>query len=68
MLIRERLSWLKISLKQDINASFSHFMPFSHLLVPGTFMWRMRNVALGSVLGAAVCFPLGKETEFVCLL
>ncbi|KAK4753231.1 hypothetical protein SAY87_022029 [Trapa incisa] len=29
------------------------------LILPGSFMWRMRNVALGSVLGAAVCFPLG---------
>ncbi|XP_031372198.1 uncharacterized protein LOC116187561 isoform X2 [Punica granatum] len=29
------------------------------LLLPGSFMWRVRNVALGSALGAAVCFPLG---------
>ncbi|XP_065875448.1 uncharacterized protein [Euphorbia lathyris] len=29
------------------------------LILPGSLRWRMRNVLLGSVLGAAVCFPLG---------
>ncbi|KAK1302416.1 hypothetical protein QJS10_CPB12g00158 [Acorus calamus] len=29
------------------------------LILPGSLMWHARNVALGSVLGAAVCFPLG---------
>ncbi|WCJ36090.1 Mitochondrial import inner membrane translocase subunit Tim17/Tim22/Tim23 family protein [Euphorbia peplus] len=29
------------------------------LILPGSFRWRMRNVFLGSVLGAAFCFPLG---------
>lgn len=28
--------------------------------VPGTLRWRLRNAMLGSVLGAAICFPLGK--------
>lgn len=27
--------------------------------VPGSLRWRARNMALGSVLGAAFCFPLG---------
>ncbi|KAG6497676.1 hypothetical protein ZIOFF_045580 [Zingiber officinale] len=27
--------------------------------VPGSPMWRARNVLLGSVLGAGICFPLG---------
>nr|KJB36963.1 hypothetical protein B456_006G188800 [Gossypium raimondii] len=27
--------------------------------VPGSLQWRARNVVLGSVLGAAICFPLG---------
>ncbi|XP_010546007.1 PREDICTED: uncharacterized protein LOC104818216 isoform X2 [Tarenaya hassleriana] len=29
------------------------------LIMPGSLAWRARNVMLGSVLGAAVCFPLG---------
>ncbi|KAF8399672.1 hypothetical protein HHK36_015543 [Tetracentron sinense] len=29
------------------------------LIMPGSLRWRARNVLLGSVLGAAVCFPLG---------
>ncbi|XP_052180369.1 uncharacterized protein LOC127793718 [Diospyros lotus] len=29
------------------------------LILPGSLLWRARNVALGSVLGAAICFPLG---------
>ncbi|GAU47586.1 hypothetical protein TSUD_185980 [Trifolium subterraneum] len=29
------------------------------LIMPGSFRWRARNMALGSVLGAAFCFPLG---------
>ncbi|CAK9138601.1 unnamed protein product [Ilex paraguariensis] len=28
------------------------------LILPGSFRWRARNVLLGSVLGAAFCFPL----------
>ncbi|KAL7161686.1 hypothetical protein ACSBR2_042207 [Camellia fascicularis] len=29
------------------------------LIMPGSLRWRARNVLLGSVLGAAFCFPLG---------
>jgi len=29
------------------------------LIMPGSLLWRARNVALGSVLGAAICFPIG---------
>lgn len=29
------------------------------LIMPGSLLWRVRNVMLGSALGAAVCFPLG---------
>lgn len=29
------------------------------LILPGSLMWRVRNVMLGSFMGAAVCFPLG---------
>uniref|UniRef100_A0A1D1Y9Y9 Complex I assembly factor TIMMDC1, mitochondrial n=1 Tax=Anthurium amnicola TaxID=1678845 RepID=A0A1D1Y9Y9_9ARAE len=29
------------------------------LILPGSLMWRARNVLLGSTLGAAFCFPLG---------
>ncbi|CAM8972315.1 unnamed protein product [Rhodiola kirilowii] len=29
------------------------------LILPGSLVWRARNVLLGSVLGAAICFPLG---------
>ncbi|GFP90719.1 hypothetical protein PHJA_001215800 [Phtheirospermum japonicum] len=29
------------------------------LIMPGTLRWRARNAMLGSVLGAAICFPLG---------
>ncbi|KAI4343743.1 hypothetical protein L6164_011054 [Bauhinia variegata] len=29
------------------------------LILPGSLLWRARNVALGSALGAAICFPLG---------
>lgn len=29
------------------------------LILPGSLRWRARNVMLGSVLGAAFCFPLG---------
>ncbi|GMH21494.1 hypothetical protein Nepgr_023336 [Nepenthes gracilis] len=29
------------------------------LIMPGSILWRARNVMLGSVLGAAFCFPLG---------
>ncbi|XP_057950950.1 uncharacterized protein LOC131145780 [Malania oleifera] len=29
------------------------------LIMPGSLLWRARNVLLGSVLGAAICFPLG---------
>lgn len=29
------------------------------LIMPGSLKWRARNVMLGSVLGAAFCFPIG---------
>ncbi|KMZ75526.1 Mitochondrial import inner membrane translocase subunit Tim17/Tim22/Tim23family protein [Zostera marina] len=29
------------------------------LVLPGSLKWRVRNVLLGSTLGAAFCFPLG---------
>ncbi|CAA6673078.1 unnamed protein product [Spirodela intermedia] len=29
------------------------------LILPGSLMWRARNMLLGSTLGAAFCFPLG---------
>ncbi|KAL0318484.1 UNVERIFIED_CONTAM: hypothetical protein Sangu_2004600 [Sesamum angustifolium] len=29
------------------------------LIMPGSLRWRLRNSMLGSVLGAAICFPLG---------
>ncbi|KAF4349052.1 hypothetical protein F8388_008799 [Cannabis sativa] len=29
------------------------------LILPGSLPWRLRNSAMGSVLGAAICFPLG---------
>lgn len=29
------------------------------LILPGSLQWRARNVALGAVLGAALCFPIG---------
>ncbi|KAL6583788.1 hypothetical protein OROMI_003077 [Orobanche minor] len=29
------------------------------LIMPGSLRWRARNAMLGSVLGAALCFPLG---------
>ncbi|KAA8542287.1 hypothetical protein F0562_023577 [Nyssa sinensis] len=29
------------------------------LIMPGSLPWRVRNVLLGSVLGATFCFPLG---------
>ncbi|GMI75977.1 hypothetical protein like AT5G63000 [Hibiscus trionum] len=29
------------------------------LIMPGSLKWRARNVVLGSVLGATLCFPLG---------
>ncbi|XP_008812167.2 uncharacterized protein LOC103723126 [Phoenix dactylifera] len=29
------------------------------LILPGSMLWRARNVLLGSVLGAGICFPLG---------
>ncbi|XP_039048929.1 uncharacterized protein LOC120189824 [Hibiscus syriacus] len=29
------------------------------LIMPGSLQWRARNVVIGSVLGAAFCFPLG---------
>lgn len=29
------------------------------LILPGPPMWRARNVLVGSVLGAGICFPLG---------
>lgn len=29
--------------------------------VPGSLIWRARNVMMGSILGAALCFPLGKS-------
>ncbi|CAD5189186.1 unnamed protein product [Musa acuminata subsp. malaccensis] len=29
------------------------------LIMPGSLKWRARNVLLGSVLGAGICFPLG---------
>ncbi|KAE8723773.1 putative U3 small nucleolar ribonucleoprotein mpp10 [Hibiscus syriacus] len=32
------------------------------LIMPGSLQWRARNVVLGSVLGAAFCFPLGVTT------
>lgn len=28
-------------------------------LVPGSIAWRARNMMMGSILGAAVCFPIG---------
>lgn len=31
----------------------------SVISVPGSLKWRARNVLLGSVLGAGICFPLG---------
>lgn len=33
--------------------------------VPGSLAWRARNVMLGSVLGATVCFPLGNYFAFL---
>jgi hypothetical protein len=33
----------------------------SSILVPGSLLWRARNVALGSLLGAAICFPIGNR-------
>lgn len=34
------------------------------LIMPGSLQWRARNVALGSVLGAAFCFPIaGRESK-----
>ncbi|KAL6964403.1 hypothetical protein U1Q18_035458 [Sarracenia purpurea var. burkii] len=32
------------------------------LIMPGSLLWRARNVVLGSVLGAAFCFPLGNTS------
>jgi len=29
------------------------------LIMPGSLRWRARNVVLGSVLGAVLCFPIG---------
>ncbi|XP_043707652.1 uncharacterized protein LOC122656991 isoform X1 [Telopea speciosissima] len=29
------------------------------LIMPGSLFWRARNVLMGSVLGAAFCFPIG---------
>ncbi|KAJ4981780.1 hypothetical protein NE237_032617 [Protea cynaroides] len=29
------------------------------LIMPGSLLWRARNVLMGSVLGAAFCFPIG---------
>lgn len=29
------------------------------VIMPGSLLWRARNVALGSVLGASFCFPIG---------
>ncbi|GAA0153140.1 hypothetical protein LIER_11453 [Lithospermum erythrorhizon] len=29
------------------------------MILPGSLLWRARNVMLGSVMGAAICFPLG---------
>ncbi|PIA61862.1 hypothetical protein AQUCO_00200097v1 [Aquilegia coerulea] len=29
------------------------------LILPGSLQWRARNVMMGSILGAAFCFPLG---------
>ncbi|XP_051136646.1 uncharacterized protein LOC127255232 [Andrographis paniculata] len=29
------------------------------LILPGSLRWRLRNAMLGSVLGAAICLPLG---------
>ncbi|CAA2956024.1 hypothetical protein CDL12_07054 [Olea europaea subsp. europaea] len=29
------------------------------LILPGSLRWRVRNMMLGSVMGAAICFPLG---------
>ncbi|XP_062196246.1 uncharacterized protein LOC133899273 isoform X2 [Phragmites australis] len=29
------------------------------LILPGSMMWRARNVLVGSALGAGICFPLG---------
>lgn len=29
------------------------------LILPGSLHWRARNVLMGSVLGAVICFPLG---------
>ncbi|KAK6148361.1 hypothetical protein DH2020_019273 [Rehmannia glutinosa] len=29
------------------------------LIMPGSLRWRLRNAMLGSVLGTAICFPLG---------
>ncbi|EEF51982.1 uncharacterized protein LOC8288987 [Ricinus communis] len=29
------------------------------VILPGSLRWRVRNVLLGSVMGAAFCFPLG---------
>ncbi|XP_022889878.1 uncharacterized protein LOC111405294 [Olea europaea var. sylvestris] len=31
------------------------------LILPGSLRWRVRNMMLGSVMGAAICFPLGKH-------
>ncbi|KAF6164083.1 hypothetical protein GIB67_017667 [Kingdonia uniflora] len=29
------------------------------LILPGSLLWRARNVMMGSILGAAICFPIG---------
>lgn len=37
--------------------------------MPGSLQWRARNILLGSVLGAAIGFPLGNTFNHVnCLL
>ncbi|KAL4307306.1 uncharacterized protein LOC107605324 isoform X2 [Arachis ipaensis] len=41
-----------------VGASSATALAFG-LILPGSLRWRARNMMLGSVLGAAFCFPLG---------
>ena len=38
---------------------------YNCMVVPGSLRWRLRNVLLGSVLGATFCFPLGNGSPFM---
>lgn len=44
-------------------SAYLFLLSFVNNLVPGSLVWRARNVMMGSVLGAAVCFPLGKSFQ-----